>query len=185
MACNAPECNSSNVHHLRKCHGTCGRSFHAACIGVKRDWEDDLRNFVLPLCEQCEPDYTEKISIRKILIKQFEQQNKILNQLQNVIHMQDAVECIEKRMSALESHCQAGNRQKASTLAILQKLTASINNSDLLLDVARNANTEFFRPLNARMAESFGRIEEKINASQLAILAFKTTATKCPSDTNS
>lgn len=58
MKCGIVNCVQNDNRFLWRCHGSCRRTFHAACIGVQRNHEEVLRTFMLPLCQDCQEKFT-------------------------------------------------------------------------------------------------------------------------------
>ena len=106
-----------------------------------------------------------------------ESSHAVVKHLKSSDVVYESLDSISTTLTGLETAIKELKQQTA----MLLKQPSSACSTDLLLDVARNANSEFFKPFNARMAESFCRIEERINEHQNEVLALNTTD-KCPSD---
>ena len=180
MNCNVKNCGSTDLHHIWKCNGTCGRSFHAACVGAKRDWEDFLRNHVLPLCSECAPVFIQEADIKHLLQQQLESQHKILQQLSKIQILHETIDGLEHRVVDL----QLTNKKMFTAMTALTKQRASANLSDEEIDtlaaVVEQKNALFLKTFNEKMAKSFCNLEEILESHQNTLLDLTVSAEKCP-----
>lgn len=175
-ACSSPQ----DSHHLWTCIGICRRSYHAACIGIKRGFEENLQHHVLPVCSQCRSQLHMDIEIRKILQHQLEGSHSILTHIKtNDKTNQEALNELHTKILNLQEDIKksAETANKIYTAIVTQSPA-----SDITLAEVKKAIVETTTHQNHKLAESFGRIQEITSSHRDDIIKTITSAEKCPSD---
>lgn len=68
MKCGIVNCTQNDNRFLWRCHGTCKRAYHAACIGVQRNHEEVLSTFMLPLCHDCQEQFLTELDLKHLSV---------------------------------------------------------------------------------------------------------------------
>lgn len=148
MPCDIDNCVINDSRHLWYCNGSnCTKSFHALCAGfVQRNRENDVRNYMLPLCRECQEEFTSRADIKQtrqqhesLTIKidaMMESNYKILNLL-NRFNVHDVFENVELQLNEIKTEidCIKKSNQNVST-----QLATSVS-SILKLNESRIADT--------------------------------------------
>ena len=181
MQCYVPTCSTPfDQHHLWNCLGNCGRSFHAACIGVKRGSEEDLQQHVLPICKQCRTHLHMEIDIRKIMQYQLEGSHSILTHIKtNDKTNQEALNELHNKLLHIQEDIQKSAEASSRIHSAVITQTPAL---DFTLDEVKKAIVESTTDQNQKLAESFGRISEIASSHRDDIIRTITSSEKCPSD---
>nr|XP_029724643.1 uncharacterized protein LOC115264756 [Aedes albopictus] len=185
MICNAPECRASSTQNVWMCSGTCGQSFHAACIGAKRDWEDNLRNYVLPLCKKCASSFLETVDLKMLSMRQMEHQHKIHTQLEGITIMLDMADAIERRLTVLEQRlCENASHSKniMDGLSNMAQQPSSTETADQIGEIVRSGNSSFINIIKKHINESVEHIIEKMNSDRHDLLTIASASGDFPSE---
>ncbi|XP_052567655.1 AN1-type zinc finger and UBX domain-containing protein DDB_G0268260-like [Culex pipiens pallens] len=70
MPCHINNCQITDASHLMQCSGSCGRSYHAACAGTQRNYENEITNYMIPLCRDCQGVISVEVTTRAVLLQQ-------------------------------------------------------------------------------------------------------------------
>lgn len=181
MQCYLPACsNPYDQHHLWQCLGICRRSYHAACIGIKRGSEEDMPLHVLPICSHCRPQLHMEIDLRKLVQSQLESSHLILNHIKtNDKTNQEALNELHNKILSLQEDIRktAENSNKIYTAVVTQSPTLEFSLEDVKAAIQDNTKIQ-----NTKFAESFGRIEVIASSHHDDVIKTLINAEKCPSD---
>lgn len=168
MKCGIVNCIQNDNRFLWRCQGTCGRTYHAACIGVQRNHEDVLRTFMLPLCQDCQEKFTPENNLNE-LTASFE------NITENIGH---ALKANHKLLSTFKSlsatHDEALERIEKMLFDIEQKIS-------IVTTSGKTSATEIKNKLSALLdtppADTCMTVEKAVKSAATAAMEVITTKT--------
>ena len=182
MQCQVPDCKQpTDQHNIWKCNGRCQRYFHAACIGVKREWEEMLCEYAVILCHQCRPEFVDIQRLFHGIHKQLELLNFIKNKMATIQTFEDALQDSQKSLDAILSQLDSNNKTSTKIKNLLAEMSQAPS-SDVSMEQVKKTIEDTTTYQNQRLAESFGRIQEITSSHRDDIIKTITSAEKCPSD---
>lgn len=177
--CGIKNCVVSDNRHLWKCEGSCNRFFHGACVGVARNKEEILRTFMLPLCTDCQEQFTCHLDLN-ILVKQqqeltenikaqIESNHALIGKFKSMNVMHEALDGIETSLIDLKDDIKNIYATTCnSTTKIINRVSSVLDGlgNDLLLADLQKANNEMKKHLQEHFEKAFAILELKIDTME-------------------
>ena len=91
MKCHVESCNSSDDRYLWKCLG-CYLHFHAACVGVQRNCEEEILQFMAPICKSCSNQLREQLKLQAAIEAQTQLSHKTQSLLGSFSETMDSLD---------------------------------------------------------------------------------------------
>lgn len=147
----------SDNRFLWKCD-SCSKRFHAACIGVKREHEDLVREYMIPACSECQSRVSVDLNIKELICQQslLSDQIKLQTEVnhrstQKLLHdsvLHGALDHIEAQLDCIKSELKNVNKASSSTAAIC---TIKNQVSSFFNDMLEAVNTKVIESLKSSM----------------------------------
>lgn len=126
MPCAIINCTVSDDKHVWYCSCSCGKKFHAACVGAQRNHEKSILTYMLPLCYECQKRFVLEVNFDKLYSQQqesiklnklvLESNHKLATKFNN-LNIGDGFESMEMLLSELKTAvCDNNNAIKQNDL---------------------------------------------------------------------
>lgn len=192
--CGITNCTSTDNRFLWKCEGICKRHFHAACVGTRRNQEELLRSFMLPLCIECQEQFMDQLQLKKliqhqkILTESIESQIKsnhsIISQLPKLTVTHDTLDSINTLLSELKTEIKKvninTNNASAKTINRISTLFGELGHDSIsdISDISKE-NRQHTKNIQQHLEKAFTNIESKIDNMEHQLEAIQNKKTNC------
>ena len=208
--CGINGCATSDNRFLWACQGTCKRHFHAACVGSQRHHEELLRTFMLPLCIECQQEFSDQLEMQKLIRQQrtlteevkaqVKSTHALIQKFKDMALTHETLDTIEQMLTELRSDVKQINSTTNSSASNMSSKLIEIAShcaslpTDTLFDeisetnqLLKKTNQHFSEALVKHLSETpsnelFLRIEDKISANHDNILALQAITEEFPSE---
>lgn len=165
MPCAIINCTVTDDKHVWYCHGSCGKKFHASCVGAQRNHEQSILSYMLPLCYECQKRFVLEINFDKFYIQQQEniklsklvlESNHKLAAKFNNLNINDGFESMEMLLNELKTVAIDGNKLNSINEPVASKNSTEYDNTAI-----KNHLTSLF---DMSMQATKNNIMEYVNA---------------------
>ena len=148
MSCQICKSGVLDNRFLWKCE-SCSNRFHAACIGVKREYEDVLREYMLPVCNSCQSRMNIALNLEELVQKQellteqiklqTEANHRSTLKLQNSSVFHEAFDRLETQLDEIKNELNLSNKKcsNTATASVIKSHVSSL--FDDLLEAVKNS----------------------------------------------
>lgn len=136
MPCASNICTVSDDRHVWYCHGSCGKKFHAACVGAQRNHEQSILEYMLPICNDCQKRFLLEVNFEKFFDQQqesirlnklmIESNHKIAANL-NKFNINEGFESMETLLNDLKSDFEATTAKISNAAVEIANNSAKVN----------------------------------------------------------
>ena len=187
---------SSDNRNLWKCEG-CSLRFHAACAGVQRNKEDQIRSYMMPACNDCQERIAMELNFRHLvhqqalladLVKKHSDAiHKSTSTLQKIGIVQEALERQETLFDELKQELSSVKKVNSPTKVVRQinnhvttlfddAITSAKVNMTESLGILSNSITN---KLTSHIDEITNKVDEQLEAVNENLIDVATSKTQC------
>lgn len=154
MSCKICKSGVNDNRFLWKCD-SCSKRFHAACIGVKREHEDLVREYMIPACNECQSRVSVELNLKELICQQSlladqiklqtEVNHRASLKLQNDSVLHEALDRLESQLDSIKNELNCINKGSSVTAAISSMKNQFSSLLDDTLDVVSKNVIDSFK----------------------------------------
>lgn len=157
MSCKICKSSVSDNRFLWKCE-SCPKRFHAACIGVKREHEDLVREYMLPACTDCQSRVGIELNLKELICQQSLLSDQIKAQteanhrstlkMQNDSVFHEAVDRLESQLDGIKNELKANKNATVAVTALKNHVSTLFDDT---LEVVKQNITDSLKSMMANL----------------------------------
>lgn len=184
MPCEVKNCSIDDERLTYRCYGACGKEFHAACAGARRNYEAQIRAYMLPLCEDCQEEFTSIIKLRKLFERQrslsddIEAANNKICSFINTFNVREAFESLESNLFVLRDELKRNDCNAAHMINNVSSMICDNLNTATLQTSMQHANEALANKISLSVEHGFSTFEGQLKNVQAGLA--EVSARECP-----
>lgn len=174
MPCQVKNCVITDDRLSFHCYGACGKEFHATCAGTRRNHEDQIRSYMLPLCEDCQEEFTSIVKLRKLLQSQrtltddIEAANNKICAFINSFNVREAFDSLETNLSELRGEL----KTDCTVTQMINNVSSVVRescNTDTFESSVQQANEALVSKIALKLEQAYLKLEGQLEAIHVSL----------------